>query len=600
MDLDVASLSKAIRACRAPFAAPWRALWSRASLTFATVSVVVLGGCATAPEKCHFLTCVDEGAWNIEVVPASWMTFDGSHLSSHFAEGAGRSMQRDPPSAKVAEIDQDGHPLWSGAYTFPSLPINGSAVTCPQPPRGDSDPCTRSIDGFFRADKTLSHETFRFRPKRNDDSDISIDLQGDGTKATLTVGDASYQLIRSLSWHEFHHLQTDFKDWVCGRWWYLLFESCDHRVGLGFNEGVRDFFLNNLLKDAVFKTYADQELWSEKATPIKGTGNQSNKEMLAIKLIPNQILRVRWGASNLYPMSGASDFGGVYSRIGPAGSLDIQPHLDYRSGRMRLFPERTVEFTTDVETGLKDNNPRPYPNPLKAVVGKDFLPIYNDFDLHNGCLLRAIPENGNCDSHERQYPINIYLLSPTSYRKPDSQKGFANFENESRVQTDSGNGEDDLSVLTKQFILMGCDNNNIEQEWNYLLDDVGYYITQTRQNLSRGCGGNFVHGVFSGKSFVEVRNHFSLDGHLVEGGSALLQTVGEVISAQFPSRVGRERPVGSDEPMVYLVRGIFGKRPPPFSVEIRFFTTSAVALDAITVSEGDQIYVSSVPKGVRQ
>ena len=297
------------------------------------------------------------------------------------------------------------------------------------------------------------------------------------------------------------------------------------------------------------------------------------------------------------------------------------------------------------------------------MLGRDFLPVYNLFDLHNPLLLTApnvltpppvqttapLSSPPACPDATRSAPKYLYLLKPGRYIKPDMgdpPSGYdAQFETEARTDPHEKSNES-VKLLARQFILMACDTPTYEaisQEWNRLLetamattpmtvtsntvttvsgvppltlthvetktDITGTATTLTpRNSVCHVLPGNpdfistvpYVHGLFAGKSFVEMRNHFSFNGHPVEEGARLNETLGQALAANAGAHVNMaDRP--GQEPLLRWWRPPHPSRMTlgTNTLEILFDTTSSTVLDQAVLREGDELYVRSIWAAVR-
>jgi len=419
--------------------------------------------------------------------------------------------------------------------------------------------------------------------------------------------------IRRLSWEQFHDLQDSFRSWLCGRSGLWFFEECESR----FTDLQRD--LNTIWKDrvlaqATFKRFAKAYLNTTASVPISYNGDAplmkdiaARTEMFATRVIPGEGLVVTWGNDNFYPAT-TTTFVDTYSRIGSSAQTEIQIVSTECDGT-RLFPIGSSDMTgdpQDKQTGTKKGL-LPFPSEWKELLGHDFVPIYNLFDLHNSSLLvMAHSPDSNCPN-ERKGPTYLFLLTPAKYLKPDVDP-IAQFENEARpgpnLITSVGSAKDDLVMLTRQFWLIGCDSlalAGLKGEWSLLLERAlaAYKPTSDSPVNAPSCG-SYANGVFAGKSFVELRHHFSINGHPADSGARNLQTIGQVLGASFAATLNRT--AASDAaPFVRVVRSPdVGYGISPGVIQIRFYTTMSQIFDEVSIFEGDEIRVGPISEDLRK
>jgi hypothetical protein len=229
-----------------------------------------------------------------------------------------------------------------------------------------------------------------------------------------------------------------------------------------------------------------------------------------------------------------------YSRSTSGGATRLQIVSDDHG--TRLYPAATCVVGArpeDSNSEAKDKQVlTPYPQGVNSLFGNWFVPVYNTFDLHNSMLLLAASA-GRAKPKEcpeiRAGPRYLYLLTPSAYVKADSSSLLAQFENEARLGPSDDPSLSDPTVLARQFIILGCNSSrpeDVQNEWNLLLQSVAKGTAEPR-----GDCGQFAHAVFGAKTFLELRNQFSVNGSVVEEGAYNLSTIGQVIGTGFGSRL---------------------------------------------------------------
>jgi hypothetical protein len=255
----------------------------------------------------------------------------------------------------------------------------------------------------------------------------------------------------------------------------------------------------------------------------------------------------------------------------------------------------------------------PYRKEWASLLDAVVLPVYNLFDLHNSRLLTAAQTPSSpptdCPDNTRRAPPYMFLLRPGHYIKADGPPVSGQFENEARTGIEGTAGES-AEPLARQFIVIGCERSDqkaLEDEWNRILEGAFSLFVPAgarvpRELLAtppRGPCGDFVHGVFSGRAFVELRHNFSINGKRVENGTTNLQTIGQIVAYFSPHQDPAER--SSSKPLVEVLRSNGGAaaRLGVSAIKLRFYTTEADVLDQTTVFEGDEIYVGSISEVLR-
>jgi|SRR5271166_2456055 len=237
-----------------------------------------------------------------------------------------------------------------------------------------------------------------------------------------------------------------------------------------------------------------------------------------------------------------------------------------------------MEGEPGADAADQDKTLTPYPARMQLMFGNWFIPIYNLFDLHNPVLLTAGKITKGqiaCPDRSRPAPNYLFLLAPSDYVKPDTVDQISPFETEGR----RGAGEDkqDSYLLLTQFVILACNTSDIaavKDEWERMMD------TAAGTPRKHGACGNFIHGVFSGKSFVELRNRFSIDGRIMEDGVLNLTTIGQASGDSLGARMNVESAPGA-RPLIELWRVPVRNQDNRTAQRllIRFFTTNSDVLD---------------------
>ena len=278
----------------------------------------------------------------------------------------------------------------------------------------------------------------------------------------------------------------------------------------------------------------------------------------------------------------------------------------------------------------------PLPTSWTPLVNTEFIPVYNVFDLnHSAFLSRAdassaavknaaiasdgeepmpLTRSGVANCEDGPAPKHLFLLTPAAYLKPDPgglPANTAQFENEARSSffpnPSVGTAKVDLLMLTRQFFLIGCDSDDpdvVQAEWTHLLE-AGF--NQLLRDLGRSSPvsprtcGNYVNGLLAGRSFVELRNTYSVNERLVEAGARHQETVGQAFAAGFAGRLNHEG-IPASSPLLEVVRlpdPLVTKRFGAATIRLRFHTTVSRVLDQVYITEGDEIRAGSIPEDLR-
>jgi hypothetical protein len=512
-----------------------------------------------------------------DVVPPSWITADGR--------------------AGASQSDRDDA---TTAYVFPS--------------RYASDPDEKDGLKKQRIPGVLGNNAFdggayQFAP---DSSQlIRIDTSRSGPDLVISIDGGSLTRIRRLDWAGFRALQRGYLSWLSGHsfcWPSLCFTDALER-------GLRTFWKDDVLGPSVqFASFASSHLDPgnngvvadrlERISYDTGTGLVS---MWATRVYSGQELSITWGNQNLNaespPAQGSTvNLATSYSRTTSGGNTRLR--IEREGDDTRLFPAAGCG-AHEVKEGLPSVDPAkvlvPYSGLMENQLGASFLPIYNMFDLHNPRLLAGAPAAGEAPPATPVCPGSaprfLILLTPSEYTKADVTGGIVQFETEGQTGGDvTGHGP--YKSLFRQFVILGCNSDlktDIESEWKRLLDAAaGNHVS-----AAGGCGA-FVHGVFSGKTFVERRTHVVFDGIPVDGGLASFTTIAQAAAPVLGVRMNTRSP--PDAAALFELWRTPADQPDsadPERLRIRFYTTMSGVLEKATVLEGDDIHVKSISEVLR-
>lgn len=507
-----------------------------------------------------------------DVVPPSWITADGK--------------------AGASQSDSDDA---TTAYVFPS--------------RYASDPDEQDGLNGQRIPDILGNNafddgTYQFTPGYG--QMIRIDTRRSGQDLLISIDGGSLTRIRRLDLTSFRALQGGYLRWLSAHslcWPTLCFTDALER-------GLRTFWKEEVLgPSAQFTSFASSHLNSgsngvaadrpERILYDTGTGLVS---MWATRVYPGQDLSITWGNQNLNvespPAQGSTvNLATSYSRTTSGGNTRLQ--IVHEGGTTRLFPAANCG-AYEVNEAQPSVDPAkvlvPYSNKMANQLGTSFIPIYNLFDLHNPKLLAGVPATAMsaCPSGA---PHFLFLLTPSEYTKPDVFGGIAQFETEGQTGGDV-TGHSPYKSLFRQFVILGCDSDlktDIESEWKRFLD-----AARGEPVSAVGRCGVFVHGVFSGKTFVERRTHVIINGIPVDGGLASYTTIAQAAAPTLGVRMNMRSPPDAAA-LVELWRTPFGQpeNADPKRLHIRFYTTMSGVLEKATVIEGDDIHVKSISEVLR-
>jgi hypothetical protein len=532
-----------------------------ARLASALVAALTTGCAATFPEDSSRIITFADTVSDFDVVPPGWITPDGNAGGTY-------------------TFGSDSKAL---AFIFPSMPLGEEA-------RGSlhvSIPDFLGQNGWFRGG------VFAFATAPAAQPTIEISTARSDSAIVIDIDASSMSQILRLDLDRFRKLQAAYVGWLLGQSGCLT--DCFSPAAA---EALRAFWKNHVLRDASFRQFAARYL----NPPAPETLTARDTTMFATRISPRQQLSVTWGNQNFYPDT--SDTGGEaalrtsYSRTTSGGNTRLQ--ILVVAGRTRLYPARSCA-SVDIKRERPNPTPHatlPYPPEFRKLFPKWFMPIYNLFDLHNPYLLTA-PERTNddpttCGDRARRAPRHLFLLTPAYYVKPDNWKGTGQFETEGSI----GRGDDvaeQFLLLTRQFVILACDRADpsaVADEWHRMLDAAA------GNDRGHGACGRYLHGVFSAKTFVELKNHFSLDGRAVEDGVVHFTGLGQAVGPSLASRLNVEAVPGS-KPLLHLLRAVPAESPNPRRVLLRFYTTISDVLDEAAVLEGDDIHAISVPEILR-
>jgi len=573
-----------------------------AALTFATVSLAVLGGCATAEHRCQFLSCADDGAWRVEVVPASWIALDGDSESSAL-----------PP----VQADQSSPAL---AYAFPSVPPSLHSVVAP-PPRGgaaDSPP----FDDLLGPHNSLNEGPFKWSPSHESSAPIQIDVQpldptaDHHSRAKVTVSEADLLRIRRLDWEHFKRLRLAFAEYLythddC------YFKSCDAGWVAKFKKQMAFFWTSwGIGPTADWKVFAHEYFKSEVFQPIEYDGavaelvrNKVGTRMFATRLRAGDVLDISWAVNSVAPPDYNNQWNNAYGRMVSAGSttLTIQPSAEGE----QLLPSgacsaiEVAQESTKLDSSLAYIPYRKEWNNFISGPKRLFMPIYNEFDLSNPQLLAHwIPTFDPCRRGRNYAPV-VYLLAPSHYVKPDFGSSTPHqYDSELRidnpVEGDPAKRDPPELRLARQFVLVGCNEENqdaVVHAWSRLLDQA-YTTTSTDPKQPASVAdadykddtpcATYTIGVFASKAFVTVHRRLFVNGKVVRGGVPLGSTLGQALETAIWQSADEGAARMAAGP-VELLRAQSGDVPVS-RIRARFLAPTAPVLDLVPVRQGDEIY----------
>lgn len=541
-------------------------LMKRIARAFACIPFAVLAaGCLSGrPEAPSPISRFPGEVIEFAVVPPTWITPDGESGASYPADGKGVT-----------------------AYVFPSLPFSGSA----------REPVTADIPDFFRGNTRFRDGDFVLASPSESDPPIKIHSVQAGTHIVIDIAADSMMQVLRLDWESFQRLQTSYLAWLHRRSFCWSF----HCFSDGFESKLRDFWKSNVLKDASFSAFARSYL-NKSNTPAT-IQYKDSWPMFATRIHPGQQLLITWGNQNFYPEfpnhGNAATVSSSYSRVTAGGATQVEIVNDHG---IRLYPSQNCKMEGKEESGADplSSTLLPYPTSFKQILGTWFVPVFNLFDLHSARLLSAneteTDKPPRCPDESSKAPAYLFLLAPSHYVKPDTIDKMSQFETEGRLGSSVDQSEEYL-LLTREFVIIACDRadiDDIRDEWGRMLD------TAAGNSPGRGRCGNYVHGVFAGKTFVELRNHFSIDGRPAEDGVPNLATIGQAIGPSLGARMNLESPPGT-RPLLEVWRIAPWDQDTPGArrLHIQFYTTKTNVLDQAIVLEGDDIHVLSISEMLR-
>lgn len=525
----------------------------------AILLVSLAAGCVSTGSDVPAVTSFADSVSQFDVVPPGWITADGRSL------GAGQ----DPSGVRVA-------------FAFPSLPTVRVSRT----------PLHVDVPGFFRPNTWFQNGTFVRLPATEIDQAVEIRTARLDQNLVVDIDAASMAQIHRLDWEQFRGLQAAYLSW-------LYAQSSCWSIDCFSNESalsLRDFWRNHVLKDATFARFAASYLNPPPPVSLKSKGGGN---MLATQIFPRQQLAITWGNQNFYPGTSSTPLLGTsYSRITSGGTTRLQIVSD---AGLRLFPTPNCRIRETREFGIDpgDTATLPFPETFKTLFSNWVMPVYNLFDLHNPRLLTIVDLNNDrlpCPDRARKAPPHLFLLAPSYYIKPDTSSEIARAETDSRVPT--ADTQDEFLSLTRQFVILACnvaDRSAVADEWKRMLDTA----SGNPQGHNPRCG-KYLHGLFAGKAFVELRNRFSIDGRLVEDGILHFSTVGQALGPSLGTRANVEAAPGSGA-LLDLWRASPWRQDGSVQqrVRVRFFTTMSDILDQAIVLEGDDLHVISISEMLR-
>jgi len=565
---------------------------------------VLLGGCASIPQNCQFLTCADRGQWRVDIVPESAITAYGQ-------ENVGDS----PSEFGSPAVDKGSLPDAVTADVFPSLPVGAESSDKVEPQR---------VDGFFLPGRPFGVADFAWRAASQQASEIHIHVEQAGTSALLSVAPADLKLMRQLNWVGFQRMQTAFSGFIAASNGCWFVSSCEAKLGPGFRRNLRDFWRQDVLPYARLPKFVTRLLSQDIETiqyakpehdpdpDQRNTIKPDRTRMVVSAIEPQELLTITWGVDSIYLPNeeGAIRYG--YSRSVPGGRTTIKVTRD-AAGWASLFPRHAcgADSWLQAASGSEPTEALlPYPAAWGALLQNTFVPVYNLFDLHNPTLFADKARGGgnHCwDAH--QYAQRLFLLAPMEYIKADkadkagTSRSIRQFENESRSvygpkDPVSQNPEEQLA---RQFLIIGCGAkasvHDVQLEWNKLLENAHQQVP-----LANPAGSDellcarYVHAAFGAKAYVELLETLSINGQAVEGGVPRGETLGGVIAAYWSTHHEEQT---SDPSMaaVKLVRST-ASIPGIGRIVLRFHTRDPAVLGEIVVRQGDAIWAVSVPEAV--
>ena len=532
----------------------------RVTQLFAPLLALFAAGCVSTGSDVPTVTSFTDSIAQFDVVPPSWITADGRSLE----------MAAGSETAGVA-------------FAFPSLP----AV------RESRLPIHADLAGFFRPNSWFRDGTFVRLPASETEQPIEIRTARLDLNLVVDIDAASMAQILRLDWKRFQGLQAAYLAWLYAQSSCWSVECFSNEAALQ----LRLLWRNHVLKEATFGRFAANYLNPPPPVPLK---SKDGGNMFATRIYARQQLAITWGNQNLYairpPETATLD--NSYSRITSGGTTRLQIVSD---NGLRLFPTSScrIRETSEGSAPANHKGTPPFPDSFKTMFGRWFMPIYNLFDLHNPRLLTGVSPKADrflCPDTTRAAAPYLFLLTPSYYVKPDTVDEITGTETEARLSAKIDPTEEYLP-LTRQFVLLACnvsDSSAVADEWKRMLNAA------SGSDPGHGRCGQYIHGLFAGKTFVELRNRFSIDGRLVEDGVLHFSTVGQALGPSLGTRANVEAAPGSG-PLLDLWRASPWRENASNQrrVRVRFFTTMTDILDQAIVLEGDDIHVISISEMLR-
>jgi hypothetical protein len=525
-----------------------------ARLASALAAALTAGCAATFPGDASRIITFADTVSDFDVVPPGWITPDGNAGGTY-------------------TFGTDSKAL---AFIFPSLPRGEEA-------RGSlhvSIPDFLSQNGWFRGG------VFAFATAPAAQPTIEISTARSDSAIVIDIDASSMSQILRLDLDRFRKLQAAYVGWLLGQSNCLA--DCFSPAAA---DALRAFWKAHVLREAGFRQFAARYL----NPPAPVTLSAFDTKMFATRIAPRQQLSVTWGNNNFYP---GAQLRLSYSRTTSGGNTRLQIIDD--TGRLRLYPARSCATPdiAQIPPDPADDVTLPYPRDFKDLFPMWFMPVYNLFDLHNPYLLtapkRPKTDSAACRDRARQAPRYLFLLTPAVYVKPDNRDRISQFETEGGLGSDD-DPKDQYKVLARQFVILACDSadpRDVADEWRRLLDAARGH------GGKHGACGPYVHAVLSAKTFVELRNRFSLDGRTVEDGVVHFTGIGQAVGPSLGARLNAEAAPGA-KPLLHLLRALPAESPDPRRVLLHFYTTMSDVLDQAAVLEGDDIHAISVPEILR-
>lgn len=470
----------------------------------------------------------------------------------------------------------------NGSRPATSAPSGGQAYVFPSFADGLLTTDDVKISGLFTDFKHFKgSQTKDWHSSRNKHATLTVERMGNDAKITLLPNE-----IRSLDFRELRRLQKSFKAWLCNKGTTWFSQGCN--VAYSDLDAKLLAFWKDEKVLPTFATFAEDHL----NAPAIGIVAPGRAQMYMQEIDPGMMIEVIWGNQNL---NAQASYQNSYTRITSGGDtrLTVSQGSDKN---LHLFPQGTPLFET-VSQQSSFNTDIPYPGKSKALFTTNHaMTVNNEFDLYHRELLTTCPgrDSATKECVGSKPPAHLFLLYPYRYSKPDSTSSAARFENEA-VPDDQAVGDPVSSdFLAYQYVVIACGSAevDVEAEWKNLLK-----IAATGQDsqIKESCSA-YKQALFTTKTSVHLRDHYSINGQPMPDGAANLETVGQVVGSAFGARADKT----SASPLLEVwrnasvTRGLSADRK-----HISFYTTNGAVLNQLAVREGDEIYVRSIPEALR-